>query len=429
MNLVTYLTTMLHESKIAAARNASMWAGAYFLAPLLAAFVADTYWGRYRTTVAFLPVYIVGMIVLTGSASLPSFLESSHHGDVHRTVVYIGLYLAALGSGIVKPCTLTFGADQFDINDTVERVKKGSFFSWYYFTVRISALLSGTVLVWLQDNVGWGVGFAIPTVIMLFSLIVSVASTSLYRFFDKAAVLPAQSNHKSMLETSSWTLCTVTQVEELKMLLRMFPVWMSSVIFYAVNEQMTLTSVEQGMFMDSRVGAATRKTCTGKDKGLSQQQRLGIGLALSMLGMVYLALLENRRLAVAAGSGLTSQNVPVPISILWQVPAYFLQGVAEVFAVIGVTEYFYDHGPESMKSLCAAFGLLAISSGSYLSALVLGVVSIATTRGGSPGWIPDNLNEGHLDYFFGIMAALSLLNLLQFVYYSMSSRETATCLA
>ncbi|KAF8740832.1 hypothetical protein HU200_013713 [Digitaria exilis] len=353
MNLVTYLTTMLHESKIAAARNASMWAGAYFLAPLLAAFVADTYWGRYRTTVAFLPVYIVGMIVLTGSASLPSFLESSHHGDVHRTVVYIGLYLAALGSGIVKPCTLTFGADQFDINDTVERVKKGSFFSWYYFTVRISALLSGTVLVWLQDNVGWGVGFAIPTVIMLFSLIVSVASTSLYRFKE--------------------------------------------------------------------IGASPLRSLF--------QQRLGIGLALSMLGMVYLALLENRRLAVAAGSGLTSQNVPVPISILWQVPAYFLQGVAEVFAVIGVTEYFYDHGPESMKSLCAAFGLLAISSGSYLSALVLGVVSIATTRGGSPGWIPDNLNEGHLDYFFGIMAALSLLNLLQFVYYSMSSRETATCLA
>lgn len=58
-NLVTYLTTMLHESKIAAARNASMWSGAYFLAPLLGAFVADTYCGRYRTTVVFLPVYIV----------------------------------------------------------------------------------------------------------------------------------------------------------------------------------------------------------------------------------------------------------------------------------------------------------------------------------------------------------------------------------
>lgn len=127
------------------------------------------------------------MIVLTGSASVPLFLESSHHGDVHCTVVYIGLYLAALGSGIVKPCTLTFGADQFDINDTVERAKKGSFFSWYYFTVKISALLSGTVLVWLQDNVGWGVGFVIPTVIMLFSLIVFVASTSLYRFKEIGA--------------------------------------------------------------------------------------------------------------------------------------------------------------------------------------------------------------------------------------------------
>uniref|UniRef100_A0A0A9BF16 Uncharacterized protein n=1 Tax=Arundo donax TaxID=35708 RepID=A0A0A9BF16_ARUDO len=46
------------------------------------------------------------MLVLIASASLPVFSAfSSGHGGVHRAVVYLGLYLAAVASGSVKPCT------------------------------------------------------------------------------------------------------------------------------------------------------------------------------------------------------------------------------------------------------------------------------------------------------------------------------------
>jgi hypothetical protein len=58
-NLVTLLTTVLHESKVDAARNISSWSGVCYLTPLLGAFVADSYLGRYWTMVVFLPVYIV----------------------------------------------------------------------------------------------------------------------------------------------------------------------------------------------------------------------------------------------------------------------------------------------------------------------------------------------------------------------------------
>ena len=36
----------------------------------------------------------------------------------------------------------------------------------------------------------------------------------------------------------------------------------------------------------------------------------------------------------------------------------------------------------------------------------------------SVGWIPDNLNEGHLDYFFWLLAGLSLLNLLVYIFFA-----------
>jgi peptide/histidine transporter 3/4 len=69
-NLVTYLTTVLHESKVTAAQNVSAWVGACFLTPLIGAFLADTYLGRYWIMVASLPVStIVSMAQLTDMIS------------------------------------------------------------------------------------------------------------------------------------------------------------------------------------------------------------------------------------------------------------------------------------------------------------------------------------------------------------------------
>ena len=49
----------------------------------------------------------------------------------------------------------------------------------------------------------------------------------------------------------------MSQVEELKMLLRLFPVWASMVLYFAVTSQASSTFIEQGMAMDSRVGPFT----------------------------------------------------------------------------------------------------------------------------------------------------------------------------
>jgi len=122
------------------------------------------------------------MITLTASAFLPLLMGSSYDLGIHRVMAYLGLYLVALGSGGIKPCVPALGADQFDATDPVERVKKGSFFNWYYWLVNVGALLSATVLVWVQDNIGWGVGLAIPTVFMMSGLSVFVAGRMVYRY-------------------------------------------------------------------------------------------------------------------------------------------------------------------------------------------------------------------------------------------------------
>jgi peptide/histidine transporter 3/4 len=58
-NLVTYLTSVLHESNVNAAQSVSIWIGSCFFTPLIGAFLADTYWGRYWTVVMSILVIIL----------------------------------------------------------------------------------------------------------------------------------------------------------------------------------------------------------------------------------------------------------------------------------------------------------------------------------------------------------------------------------
>ncbi|XVE85541.1 hypothetical protein DITRI_Ditri17bG0098500 [Diplodiscus trichospermus] len=513
-NLVTYLTKKLHEGNVSAARNVTTWSGTCYLTPLIGAVLADAYWGRYWTIATFSTVYFIGMCTLTLSASIPALKPTECVGSVcpsatpaQYAVFFIGLYLIALGTGGIKPCVSSFGADQFDDTDPKERVKKGSFFNWFYFSINIGALVSSSLIVWIQDNAGWGLGFGIPALFMGLAIASFFSGTPLYRFqkpggspitrmcqvlvasfhkwnlkvpedssflyetgdkhsaiagsrklehsdelkcLDKAAVL-TDAEIRSGGFSNPWRLCTVTQVEELKILIRMSPIWATGIVFSAVYAQMSTMFVEQGMVMDTSIGSFTippaslssfdvisvifwvpiydriivpiARKFTGKERGFSELQRMGIGLFISVLCMSAAAVVEIRRLQLAKELGLVDKEVAVPLSILWQIPQYFLLGAAEVCTFIGQLEFFYNQSPDAMRSLCSALSLLTTSLGNYLSSFILTLVTYFTTKGGHSGWIPDNLNKGHLDYFFWLLAGLSFLNMLVYTVCAMKYKR------
>ncbi|KAJ6890814.1 peptide transporter PTR2-B family protein [Populus alba x Populus x berolinensis] len=516
-NLVTYLTKKLHEGNVSAARNVTTWSGTCYLTPLIGAVLADTCWGRYWTIATFSSIYFIGMCALTLSASIPALKPAECVGSLcppatpaQYAVFFFGLYLIALGTGGIKPCVSSFGADQFDDTDPKERVKKGSFFNWFYFSINIGALVSSSFLVYIQDNAGWGLGFGIPALFMGIAIASFFSGTPLYRFqrpggspitrmcqvlvasfhkwnleapldssllyetqdkhsaiegsrklehsdelkcLDKAAVL-SEAEMKSEDFHNPWRLCTVTQVEELKILIRMFPIWATGIVFSAVYAQMSTMFVEQGMLMDTTVGSFTippaslssfdvvsvicwvpiydrivvpiARKFTGRERGFSDLQRMGIGLFISVLSMTAAALVEIKRLQLAKELGLAGEAVAVPLSIFWQIPQYMLVGASEVFTFIGQMEFFYEESPDAMRSLCSALSLLTTSLGNYLSSFILTMVTYFTTTGGKPGWIPDNLNEGHLDYFFWLLAGLSVFNMLVYVFCARKYKKKAS---
>ncbi|KAK9929712.1 hypothetical protein M0R45_026800 [Rubus argutus] len=125
-NLISFLTGPLGQSTATAAKNVNIWSGTASLLPLLGAFVADSFVGRYRTIVAASLLYILGLGLLTLSAVLPS-------SQLQVLLFFFSLYLVAVGQGGHKPCVQAFGADQFDRHDPEECKAKCSFFNWWYF--------------------------------------------------------------------------------------------------------------------------------------------------------------------------------------------------------------------------------------------------------------------------------------------------------
>ena len=132
-----------------------------------------------------------GMALLTLSVSLPDLrppkctktnVEDCEKASVLQLAVFFGaLYILAIGTGGTKPNISTIGADQFDVFDPKEKIHKHSFFNWWMFSIFFGTLFATTVLVYVQDNVGWALGYGLPTLGLAISIIIFLVGTPFYR--------------------------------------------------------------------------------------------------------------------------------------------------------------------------------------------------------------------------------------------------------
>ncbi|KAK0585945.1 hypothetical protein LWI29_036692 [Acer saccharum] len=512
-NLLVYLTTVFNMKSVSAATLVNVYNGSTNLAPLLGAFLSDTYFGRYKT-LAFASIStLLGMTVIMLTAAI-SNLHPLHcvSKDVGTCLGPTGWQLAFLlsgfgflviGAGGIRPCNLAFGADQF--NPATESGKKGinSFFNWYYFTLAFAVLISGTLVVYVQSNVNWAIGLAIPTCLMLISCAFFFLGTKIYvkvkpegsplksvaqvivaatrkhqvtqpenpelclfnhmppssinskllytdqfRFLDKSAIITSEDQINSDGSAANpWKLCSMQQVEEVKCVMRVIPIWASAILYYIAIVQQNTYIVFQALQSDRRLGGHFQvpaasyivfimlsltiwipiydrilvpflRRLTGKEGGITVLQRMGVGIFLSVLTMLVSALVEQRRRTLALTSptlGISPRGGGISsMSAFWLVPQLILAGLSEAFNSIGQVEFYYKQFPENMRSIAGAFSNCGMAGSSYLSGFLVTVVHHITSKSGNGDWLAEDLNKGKLHYFYYMIASLGALN---FVYF------------
>ncbi|XP_022856929.1 protein NRT1/ PTR FAMILY 5.10-like [Olea europaea var. sylvestris] len=170
-----------------------------------------------------------------------------------------------------------------------------------------------------------------------------------------------------------------------------------------------------------RIVVPIARSITGKPAGITMLQRIGTGIVLSILSMVIAASVERKRLKTAVEYGLVDlPKATVPMSVWWLLPQYLLYGIADVFTLIGLQEFFYDQVPKELKSVGLALYLSIFGIGSFLSSLLISTVEKATSGPGRDGWFSDNLNRAHLDYFYWLLAGLSASAFAAYLYFAKS---------
>jgi len=246
-----------------------------------------------------------------------------------------------------------------------------------------------------------------------------------------------------------WKLCSVSRVEEVKMVARLMPVWATTILFWTIYAQMITFSVEQATTMDRRMGgfeipAASltvffvgaimltlavydrvfvplcRSLMTGR-QGLTNLEKIGIGLVLSIVGMAAAASCEKKRLAVAATSAAAAAgHEPLPISVFMLTPQFLLVGAGEAFIYTGQLDFFITRSPKGMKTMSTGLFLTTLSLGFFLSSALVSLVK------GCTRWLGDTINHSRLDYFYWLLAVLSVVNLVAYLVCAMWATPPAS---
>ncbi|KAI3762799.1 hypothetical protein L1987_53240 [Smallanthus sonchifolius] len=396
------------------------------------------------------------------------------------TFLYTALGLIAIGTGGIKPCVSSFGADQFDEDDDREVVKKYAFFNWFFFAINMGALLGITLMVYVQQEKGFSWGFGIPTITMFISIVILVSGffnyrykkpmgnaftrfvqvmvvatknhlrgvhvisndqlyevptqhsdifgarklthTPQYRFLDKAAIINKQ---QCPTTQNRWNQCTVTQVEEFKSFILVLPIGATTIAISISFAQLSTFFLSQAAVMDRKLGSHF-VIPSGSVPVFSAINALLLVPVYEKLIVPFLRSKTGHR------RGLTSlQRIGVGL---------FISVFAMASAAVVEHKRRTHSDPKTLSVFCAEVftyvgqleffydeatdGTRSLSSAMFLSEIGIGswlstsIVKIIERATGMEerGWLRNDLNASKLDYFYWILMAINGVNLVVYMW-------------
>ncbi|KAL8158671.1 hypothetical protein V2J09_000208 [Rumex salicifolius] len=486
-NLVLYLSKYMHFSPSTSANIVTNFMGTAFLLALLGGFFCDALLTTYNIFLISAAIEFMGLLILTVQAEEPSLQPPQCLNTNCRELnggkagmLFVGLYLVALGVGGIKGSLPPHGAEQFDETTVAGRKQRSAFFNYYVFCLSCGALIAVTFVVWIEDNIGWQWGFGVATVSILLSALVfllgspkyriklpsgspiatiikvlasSIAQKFMTRNSPNAITSPSSytnNEHESKLFDSTITgkflaEYSSEQVEEVKVVMRTIPIFASTIMLNCCLAQLSTFSIQQASTMDTTLGSLRvppaslpvfpvifimslapiynqivlpfARRLTRTEMGITHLQRIGAGLVMSIVAMAVAALVETKRKKFVTLDN--DNNKPLPITFLWIALQYVFLGSADLFSLAGLMEFFFTEAPVSMRSLATSLSWTSLAMGYYLSSVLVSVVNWFTGLNGHTPWLKGNsLNSYRLERFYWLMCVLSGLNFMHYLFWA-----------
>lgn len=334
----------------------------YFF-PILGALIADVLLGKYRTILYLSMFYTVGCAVLAF--------------DQSRTGIYWGLGLIAIGSGGIKPCVSTCLGDQYgDKNKGL--IDKAM--ALFYQGINFGAFLSIVLVPILLGKFGPKIAFGVPAVGMFLATVVFWSGRNQY-----AHIPPKGLQFLRELK------------KELKPLTKLIGLFLFMAVFFSLYDQSGSEWVLQASKMDLNF--------LGMEWLPAQIQIIN-----PLLIVVFAGAIENKvfpllkklhpsdLVRVAFGFFLTAGAFAVVtwieariesgavLNIAWQLLAYAILTVGEIFAYMSVLQLSYRKAKPAMKSFVGAIFLLAVALGNQFTSGVNFVI-----QNDPPSFTPDKV--------------------------------------
>jgi len=376
--------------------QATVWVHSFvtavYFTPLIGSFLADAFWGKYKTIIGLSVVYCLGHLALA--------LDETRMG------LTLGLSLIAIGAGGIKGCVSAHVGDQFgkENGGLLEKV-----YGWFYLSINLGAFASTLLTPWLLDHYGPSVAFGVPGLLML------VATLAFWAGRNEFAHVPAR-GMEFIRETFS--------ALGLKTIGKLMVIYVMVAMFWALFDQTASKWVFQAEQMDRHF--------MGVEWLSSQIQAVNPALILILIPLLswfgypainrFFPLTPLRKIGIGFFIVVPSFLIPAWIEyriglgetpgIVWQLLAYVLLTLAEVMISVTCLEFSYTQAPRTMKSLVFGLFMASIALGNLFTSLVN--VFILNEDGSSKLDGPD-----YYLFFAGAMFVTALI----FVPVSMAYRE------
>lgn len=357
VSILTVYTAKLYggtpEAEVAAKETVHWFKGLCYLTPLIGAWIADRFWGRYNTILWLSLAYCVGHALLAV-------------GEGTLWGLFAGLAFITIGSGGIKPSVSAFAGDQFTggREHLVSRI-----YNWFYWSINFGAFFAFQYIPQIaQTSYSWA--FGLPGIAMGLATIIFWAGRRQY-----IRIPP-----RSQSEVTDPALKAAGR----KRLWWIVAMFVPVIFFWSLFDQQHTTWVQQGKRM------VPFEVLGLKFDGETMQsvnailimlfvplfalviypllRRMGFRLtALGRMGAGFFLAGASFVAAAVVQSWLDRGEVP---SVGWQFMQYALMTAGEVLISTTGLEFAFTQAPAHLKSTIMSFWLLTVFFGNIFAALV-----------------------------------------------------------